>query len=103
MTTTTTMPKGLQYWTADEVAECLEYDRYLDKQASDALYARLWNFLSEAENPTPPGGDGSEGTVEYPCGRQGLANDDKTHHWWGRLTDAERGAISQAYEAHCSY
>lgn len=90
----TTMPIGLQYWTADEVAECLDYDRYLEKVDADALYARLWGFLGEAENLTPLGGDGSNGTVEYPCGRQGLHNDDKTHHWWHRLTDAEREAIT---------
>ena len=85
------MPIGLEYWTADEVAECL------DGVGRD-LSAKLWGFLSEAKNPTPLGGDGSNGTVEEPAGRLDLDNDDKAGHWWGRLSTEEQATIAAAYE-----
>jgi len=92
------MPKALEYWTADEVAECLDYRGFLPesyyKDDEYRLSRKLWSFLDEAENPTPIGGDGSNGTVEYPCGRQDLANDDKTRHWWHKLDFIEQRAIA---------
>ena len=91
------MNENLKYWTADEVAECLDYEKHLpDEYDSWSLYRKLWNFLNESQNPTPIGGDGSDGTVEYPCGRQNLNNDDKANHWWNKLTDIEQSAINQA-------
>ena len=63
------MPERLKYWTADEVAECVPFESILGKEAGDALYCKLWQILSEAKNPTPLGGDGSNGTVETPDGR----------------------------------
>ena len=92
-------PDMISLWTADEVAECLEYEKYLSKEDSTALYSKLWKFLSEAQNPTPLGGDGSNGTVEYPCGRLSPNNDDKAPHWWHRLDANEREAITKAAEA----
>jgi hypothetical protein len=86
------MPEGLKYWTADEVAECLS-------GIGPALYSRLWDILSAAKNPTPLGGDGSNGTVETPDGRLDLDNDDKAPHWWGELTPAEQTTIATAYVA----
>lgn len=94
------MPTQLGYWTADEVAECLGYWKFLGNDGGNALYTKLWGFLREAENPTPLGGDGTDGTVEYPCGRQSLANDDKAGHWWVRLTEKEQSAISSALEEY---
>lgn len=94
------MPEGLDYWTADQVAECLSYSKHLPADYAGgwtALYARLWSFLAEATNKTPLGGDGSDGTVETPDGRLDLANDDKAGHWWGRLTPVEQVAIRDAY------
>lgn len=91
------MPDGLKYWTADEVAECLDYHKGLTEAEADALCRKLWSFLSEAKNPTPLGGDGSDGTVETPDGRLSLANDDKAGHWWTRLNMRERAAISTAF------
>lgn len=82
------MPTVLEYWTADECAESLPISR--------ALSGRLWSFLSEAENPTPLGGDGSNGTVEEPAGRLSLENDDKAGHWWGRLTASEQAELVDA-------
>lgn len=55
------MNPGLAHWTADEIAECLPI--------SDNLSRKLWQFLKDAKNPTPLGGDGSNGTVEEPAGR----------------------------------
>ena len=85
------MPQGLETWTADEVAECL------DGIGVD-LYRKLWGILDEAKNPTPLGGDGSNGTVETPDGRLDNNNDDKAAHWWGKLTDEEQGVIVQSYD-----
>lgn len=92
------MPSQLSYWTADEVAECLSYEKFLGEDEGRNLYRKLWSFLNEAKNPTPLGGDGTNGTVEYPCGRQSLENDDKAGHWWDRLTEKEQSAISSAIE-----
>jgi len=92
------MPSGLEYWTADEVAECLSYQRHLPAEYDwNTLYKKLWSFLEVAENATPLGGDGSNGTVEMPDGRLNLDNDDKATHWWSKLTDVEAYAITQAY------
>ena len=90
------MPSSLDLWTADEVAECLSYEKFLGEEEGSQLYKKLWGFLEDAQNPTPLGGDGTNGTVEYPCGRQSLANDDKAGHWWGRLTEKEQKAIVSA-------
>ncbi len=80
----------LGHWTADEVAECLPlYD--------DALYIKLWGFVGDAASPTPLGGDGTNGTVEYPDGRLSPHNDDKTPHWWGKLSEEEQQKIDSAY------
>ena len=90
------MPSGLQYRTADEIAECFDYHKHLTKPESDALYLKLWGFLSEsveAGKSTPLGGDGTNGTVEYPDARWGTENTDKTHHWWSKLTEREQQAI----------
>ena len=83
------IPSGLAHWTADEVAECLS--------VSDSLYRKLWQILGDAKNPTPAGGDGSDGTVETPCGRLDLRNDDKAKHWWKKLNDSERAEIATAF------
>jgi hypothetical protein len=90
------MPAGLEYWTADEVAECLDYHKGLTEAEADALCRKLWGFLAEAKNATPLGGDGSNGTVETPDGRLSLDNDDKAGHWWARLNMRERAAIAAA-------
>ena len=90
--TTIEMPDGLTYWTADEVAECLS-------GIGPALYGKLWDILNAAKNPTPLGGDGSNGTVETPDGRLDEDNDDKAPHWWAKLTPAEQTTIRDAYVA----
>ena len=95
---TTPMPDALEYTTADEAAECLNYHKHLPRGAADALYVKLWGFLSEAKNPTPLGGDGTNGTVEHPDGRRCLDNDDKARHWWAKLTEPERVALAAAVE-----
>lgn len=55
------MTSGLQYWTPDECAECLP-------GISKSLYARLWQLLGEIKKKdrVPLGGDGSNGTIEFP-------------------------------------
>jgi len=81
------MPTCLEYTTADTVAETFP-------GITDALYSKLWGFLADAENPTPLGGDGSDGTVETPDGRLSLDNDDKAGHWWQKLTEDEQRIIA---------
>lgn len=94
------MPEGLEYYTADVVAECFNYGKRLPAEYGgwQVLHAKLWGFLADAQNPTPLGGDGSNGTVETPCGQLSLNNDDKAGHWWTRLTEVEQAAIAAAYE-----
>jgi hypothetical protein len=86
------MPEGLKYWTADEVAECLS-------GIGPDLCSKLWDILSAAKNPTPLGGDGSNGTVEEPHERYDEDHDDKATHWWAELTAAEQTTIAAAYVA----
>ena len=91
------MNKSLKYWTADECAECLSYGKFLSKEDAEKLYVKLWGFLSESNNPTPLGGEGPD-RVETPCGRLSLDNDDKSHHWWNKLTSTEQTALNKAIE-----
>lgn len=105
--TTIEMPEGLTYWTADEVANCLSYNKHLPPDYVAAHYdgnkwglcSRLEDIAYSATNPTPMGGDGSNGTVETPDGRLDEDNDDKAPHWWGSLTTVEQSAIAAAYAA----
>jgi len=92
------MPKRLEYYTADEVAETIDYHKYLPKERADELYRELWRILASAKNKTPLGGDGSNGTVETPCGRLDSDNDDKAPHWWDSLDRDFQSAIVQAVE-----
>ena len=90
------MPELLTLMTADEVAECLSYHKHLTEEEGTTLYRKLYSFLSGASNPTPQGGDGSNGTVETPEDRLDSSNDDKSEHWWSRLSEREQQALTQA-------
>jgi len=92
------IPQKLKYLTADQVAECISYQKYLTKTEADDLYRKLWEILENAQNPTPLGGDGSNGSVEEPAERMDLDNDDKTAHWWETLTATEQEALTQAIQ-----
>lgn len=93
MTASVEIPSGMEYSTADEIAECLSFP-----DPDGRLYRKLWSFLSDSANPTPLGGDGTDGTVETPDGRTDLANDDKTRHWWHRLDAIDQQTLATAYE-----
>jgi len=84
------MPDGLQYWTLDEVAECLP--------VGDELYRKLWKLLDDCTTITPIGGDGSNGTVEYPDARLGITEDDKARQWWNKITPDEQAKVCKAWE-----
>ena len=86
-------PAEMKYWTADEVAECVDFH-----DPDHVIYNKLWSFLRDAKNPTPLGGDGSDGTVETPDGRLDERNDDKAPHWWGRLTESEQNSIFEGWK-----
>ena len=90
------LPDEIDHWTADEVAECLSYGKHLPEGEGITLYRRLYQILSEAANPTPLGGDGSNGTVELPEDRLDPSNDDKPAHWWDKLTPPQQKAITAA-------
>ena len=92
------IPGMLDYYTADEVAECIDYQKHLPKERASALYRALWQFLTDAKNPTPLGGDGSNGTVETPGERLSLENDDKVGHWWDRLDRDWQEALVKSAE-----
>ena len=86
---TIAMPHQIELWTADEVSECLD-------GLGDRLCSKLWGFLESSENPTPSGGDGSDGTVETPDGRLDSENDDKATNWWDKLEVEEQETIVRA-------
>jgi hypothetical protein len=90
------MPDGFEYYTADTVAECFDYHKYLNEDEAQALYVTLWSVMTKAKNPTPLGGDGSNGTVELPEDRLDLDNDDKSGHWWSSLSAKEQEALAKA-------
>ena len=120
------IPEGMEYWRADSVAECLSTSRFVPEgyellpenqeawRAIQKAYAqvsygdaepymildrKLWGFLDSAKNPTPMGGDGSNGTVETPDGQLDLDNDDKPRYWWTKLTIVEQTIITKAFDA----
>jgi len=84
-------PEGLEHWTADECAEALP------GMTEGGLYNRLWEISGEAEDPTPLGGDGSNGTVEEPSGRLDERNDDKAKNFWEKLTVVYRSRLVEAF------
>ena len=86
------IPEWLEYWSVDQIAECLSYD-----DPDGSLYARLWNFLGEGDDVTPVGGDGSDGTAETPDACFGDDHSDSPVRLWPLLTDAHRNALSVAY------
>ena len=85
-----------KHTAAHVVAETWGYWQHMAKDEAWALYKKLWGFQNDASNPTPTGGDGSDGTVEDPGGTMDPANDDKMPHWWGKLTDGERKGLTLA-------
>lgn len=92
------MPDLFELYTADEVSECIEYQKHLPTERASALSRALWQFLADAKNPTPLGGDGSNGTVETPGERLSLENDDKAAHWWDKLDRDWQEALVKSAE-----
>ena len=88
----------IELWTADEVAECLPYQKFLTKEKSDDLYRKLWDIVNSASKPTPIGGDGTGNTVETPEERLTSHNDDKVKNFWSKLNAKEKEAINKATE-----
>ena len=89
------MPSVLEYYTADQVAETIDFDLPTFAERED-LYIKLWRIQIAAKSATPLGGDGTNGTVEHPSERMDLDNDDKAAHWWHQLTETEQGGIARA-------
>lgn len=75
-----------QHYTPDEAAETLD-------GVSPETYARLWNLLGEMESTKPLGGDGSDGTVEWP---EPTEPDHSLLAIWSTLTEAEQAEINDA-------
>ena len=88
------IPEGIEYWTADEIAECLD-------DISHSTYVRLWQIVSETEkNDTakPLGGDGSNGTTEIPIVDDSYGN--QPHAFWDSLTTEQQKEIQDSYEKY---
>lgn len=77
------VPSGLEYWTADEIAECLD--------VPDEIYVKLWG-LAACEGGKPLGGD--EGW-EWPELVDSFAN--QPNHFWPLFSEEEQDAIAAAY------
>lgn len=77
-------PDKIQYWTADEVAECLD-------GVSKELYQRLWQLSGDAQRRKPLGGDGSDGTTEEPIVADDY--DDSMPQIWKNLTAKEQAEL----------
>ena len=104
------IPEGLEYWTADEIAECLS-------GVSNATGQRLWDISSACElsdgiemewaeykgkrwddtrrMSKPRGGDGSNGTTEIPIVDDSYA--DQPRKFWKLLTPEQQKEIAKAY------
>ena len=89
------------------MADCLSYDKFLPdsygKLYENLLCVKLWNIQANAENAqnaTPMGGDGSEGTYEDPSEIEPGTYDDEARHWWNQLLPLEQRALVLAYDAH---
>jgi hypothetical protein len=83
------IPEGLEYWTADEIAECLS-------GVSNATGQRLWDIQSECdETAKPRGGDGSNGTTEIPI--VDYSYGDQPRAFWKLLTPEQQKEIAKAY------
>lgn len=80
---------GLELWTPDEVAECLD-------GISDPTYAELWNALGGMAETKPLGGDGSNGTVEWP---EPTERKHSVVAIWSQLTERARSEINAAWAA----
>ncbi len=88
------MPEGVGYYTPDEVAECFD-------DLSRETRTRLWELLNELVKKgkaVPVGGDGSDGTIEYPpepdayrSGKMGAV--------WHKLNAKQQREIVDAWNA----
>lgn len=88
------IPFMIEEWRPDEVAECID-------GLSDSTYRKLWEITAELDRTgkaVPLGGDGSDGTVEYPP-EPGSYPDGRLRAVWHRLTEAEQREIARCYEA----
>ena len=83
------IPTGLEYWTADEIAECLGGIAMATRQ-------RLWEFVGGTDDK-PLGGDGSNGTTEIPIVDHSYGNQPRA--FWSKLTKAQQEEIATAYKA----
>lgn len=78
-----------EHWTPDEVAEALD-------GISMATTARLWNLMEEhmGDDTKPLGGDGSDGTVEWP---EPTEANHSVMAIWKYLTEEEQEEINRAF------
>ena len=96
-------PEEIWLWMGHEVAECVDYPKFLPEGDGELLCRKLWGFTNNALRPVPSGGDGSPDaygnpTVETPEEQRDYRwdSDDNAGAWWKHLTKAERVAIHEA-------
>lgn len=82
------IPDGLEYWTADELANCLG-------GLSESTFQRLCEISVSSTNRKPLGGDGSNGTTEIPIVDDCYGN--QPRNFWPQLTREQQQQISVAY------
>ena len=83
-------PDHVEDMRPDEVAECTD-------GLSEGTYVALWNITSDLEasgKGVPLGGDGSNGTVEYPP-EPGSYASGRMAAVWDRLTEDQQAEIAR--------
>jgi len=83
------VPDMLRQHSLDEVAETVA-------GITTDTYKELWTILSEAENPKPLGGDGSNGTTEEPIISDGQYGSDLVSGWSHLSRKAQENIIAAA-------
>ncbi len=93
-------PEGLEYYTADEVAETISGITELP-----GLYERLWGILSEIEPKNRKAIGGEPGRdedgqlrVEAPEEAIGSSTEDCTPVWWSKLSETQQRHVAACFK-----
>jgi len=91
-------PEGLEYYTADEVAETI-----IDLKLP-GLYERLWEILSEVKPKNRKAIGGEPGRdedgqlrVEAPEEAIGSSTEDCAPAWWSKLTETQQRHVAECF------
>jgi len=108
---------GLELWTAEAIAA--EFNFGVKRKKNSPLYQKLLEVQREATNPsrlvilfggTPTDDSECDSFDRAMCDWEDnwsrssdyhLENDDKTRHWWHRLTEEEQLSLNEEYKRIC--